>query len=58
MSITIKDRLHVSPAGFFHVWKLTNGFGVYNQSGTKVATVSRLELAKLAADAFETRYQD
>jgi hypothetical protein len=62
----IEDRVYRSQAGFFHVWKLTNSYGIYNNNGVRVASVPRnqyvddartLEFAKLAADAFETRFQ-
>lgn len=64
--IKATDRVYRSKAGFFHVWKRTNDYGIYNGNGVLVAVVPRnqyvddsrsLEFSKLAADAFETRFQ-
>ena len=56
------DHVHKSGAGFWHVWKLTHSFGVYNQNGVKIAEVfghseRNLEMAKMIADAFDNRWQ-
>lgn len=69
MKTNIKDRVYKSKHGFFSVWKLSNGYGIYNNNGVRIASVCRfsllgadaydrgLEMAKLAADAIETKFQ-
>lgn len=59
---TIQDRVFVSKAGFFTVWKLKNDFGIYNDDGVKIATVHghgdrKRDMAEMMANAIEARYQ-
>lgn len=60
--VDINDRCFVSPAGFWTVWKLKSGYGIYNDSGAKIVTISGhharyLEMAKVIATAFDAKWQ-
>ena len=71
--IKAEDRVYKSKAGFFHVWRLANSFGIYNGSGVKVAEVAckglslgiaqesvkkrEQRMAELCADALEAEFQ-
>lgn len=60
--VRASDHVFTSPAGFWHVWKLKHGYGIYNQNGVKIAYVeghnSRgLEMAQIIATAFDAKWQ-
>lgn len=62
LMVNIADRLYVSKAGFFHVWRLSNTIAIYNQNGIRVGSFvgtsqRSLDMAKLAADALEKEFQ-
>lgn len=51
-----------SKAGFWHVWQLSKGFGIYNQNGVRMAFVDglharNLNMAIVIADAFDNHWQ-
>lgn len=60
--VNINDRVFQSPAGFWTVWKLKHGFGIYNQNGVKCAYVDgthkrNQEMAEAIATAFDAKWQ-
>ncbi len=62
MKINMEDRVFVSPAGFWTVWKMKHGYGVYNANGVKCAYVEGtsprcLEMASVIATAFDAKWQ-
>lgn len=60
--VSIEDRVYKSKNGFFTVWRMAQGYGIYNNDGVKIAfTFGRharsQRMAELTADAIETEYQ-
>lgn len=56
--MTIQERKHVSPAGFYHVWEVDKAYEIYDDYGWRVATFygigpNVLKLAAICADAMD-----